>query len=152
MHHLCSQRREHGAALVLSLLLLVVLFAIGSGTLTTSRIETQIASNDIKGKQVLLTAEYALAVGENTAQQAWSERDLADQLTSRSGRLYGRQQQPAWDSCVWDDRDSIDVTAYFTDPLHPLPLPQMFQDPHDRPRLMIERKHIEYDDLGTSTK
>ena len=147
MHHLCSIRREHGAALVISLLLLVVLFVVSSGTLTTSRIETQIANNDAKGKQVLLAAEYALAVGENTVQQAASEGDLADNLTSLSGRLYGKQQQPPWDKCVWDDRDSIDVTAYFTDPTRRLPVPQMFQEPHDRPRLMIERKHIEYDDL-----
>jgi len=63
MHHLYSIRREHGAALVISLLLLVVLFVVGSGALTTSRIETQIASNDTKGKQVLLAAEYTLAVG-----------------------------------------------------------------------------------------
>jgi Tfp pilus assembly protein PilX len=147
MYHLGSIRREHGAALVISLLLLVVLFVVSSGTLTTSRIETQIANNDTKGKQVLLAAEYALAVGENTVQQAWSEGDLADNLASLSGRLYGKQQQPAWDQCVWDDRDSIDVTAYFTDPTRRLPVPQMFQEPHDRPRLMIERKHIEYDDL-----
>ncbi len=147
MYHLGSIRCEHGAALVISLLLLVVLFVVSSGTLTTSRIETQIANNDAKGKQVLLAAEYALAVGENTVQQAWGERDLADNLTSLSGRLYGKQQQPPWDKCVWDDRDSIDVTAYFTDPTRRLPVPQMFQEPHDRPRLMIERKHIEYDDL-----
>ena len=127
MHHLGSIRREHGAALVISLLLLVVLFVVGSETLTTSRIETQIASNDTTGKQVLLAAEYALAVGENTVQQAWSEGDLADKLTRLSGRLYGKQQQPAWASCVWDDRDSIDVTAYFTDPIHALSLPQMFR-------------------------
>ena len=95
MHHLCSIRREHGAALVIGLLLLVVLFVVGSGALTTSRIQTQIARNDTKGKQVLLAAEYALAVGENTVQQAWSERDLADKLTSLSGWLYGKQQQPA---------------------------------------------------------
>ena len=147
MRHLGSIRREHGAALVISLLLLVVLFVVCSGTLTTTRIETQIASNDTKGKQVLLAAEYALAVGENTVQQAWRESDLAAKLTSLSGRLYSKQQQPGWDKCVWDDRDSIDVTAYFTDPTRQLPIPQMFQDPHDRPRLMIERKHVEYDDL-----
>jgi hypothetical protein len=147
MHNLCSMRRENGAALVISLLMLAVLLVVGSGTLTTSRIETQIAGNDTKGKQVLLAAEYALAVGESTVQQALGEIDLANKLTGRSGRLYGKQQQPAWDSCVWDDRDSMDVTAYFTDPIHPLPIPQMFQDPHDRPRLMVERKHIEYDDL-----
>ena len=147
MRHLYSTRREHGAALVISLLLLVVLFVVCSGTLTTTRIETQIASNDTKGKQVLLAAEYALAVGENTVQQAGGESDLAAKLTSLAGRLYGKQQQPDWDKCVWDDRDSIDVTAYFTDPTRQLPIPQMFQDPHDRPRLMIERKHVEYDDL-----
>jgi Tfp pilus assembly protein PilX len=147
MHCLYSIRHEHGAALVISLLLLAVLFVVGTGALTTSRIETQIASSDMHGTQVLLAAEYALAVGENTVQQAWSEGALADKLTSLSGRLYGKQQQPAWDKCLWDERDSIDVTAYFTDPIHRLPIPQMFQDPHDRPRLMIERKHIEYDDL-----
>ncbi len=38
MYHLGSIRCEHGAALVISLLLLVVLFVISSGTLTTSRI------------------------------------------------------------------------------------------------------------------
>ena len=70
MHNLCSMRRENGAALVISLLMLAVLLVVGSGTLTTSRIETQIASNDTKGKQVLLAAEYALAVGESTVQQA----------------------------------------------------------------------------------
>ena len=91
---------------------------------------------------MLLAAEYALAVGENTVQQAWSERDLADKLTSLSGHLYGKQQQPVWDKCVWDDRD-IDVTAYFTRPDTPAPIPQMLQDPRERPRLMIERKHTE---------
>jgi len=109
MHRLGSIRHEHGAALVISLLLLAVLFVVGTGALTTSRIETQIASSDTHGKQVLLAAEYALAVGENTVQQAWSESALVDRLTSLSGHLYGKQQQPAWDKCLWDERDSIDI-------------------------------------------
>jgi hypothetical protein len=54
---------------------------------------------------LLLEAEYALTEGENTVQQVWSKRDAADKLTSFSGRLYGKQQQPAQDKCVWDDRD-----------------------------------------------
>src|SRR5262249_41898458 len=65
MHHPCGMRREKGAALVLSLLMLVILLVVGSGALTTSRIETQMASSDTKGKQVLLGAEFALAVGES---------------------------------------------------------------------------------------
>jgi hypothetical protein len=149
MHNPCSMRRENGAALVLSLLMLAILLVVGSGTLTTSRIETQIASSDTKGKQVLLAAEYALAVGESTVQQATGEIDLGATLASRAGRLYGKRQQPAWDNCVWDDRDSMDVRGYFRDPANP---PQMFQDPHDRPRLMVERKHIEYDSLSLSNR
>src|SRR5262245_14512381 len=66
MHNLRYSRQEHGAALVVSLLLLAVLLLVGSGALTTSRIETQVAGNDEKVKQALLSAEYALALGEST--------------------------------------------------------------------------------------
>ena len=53
---------------------------------------------------------------------------------------------------MWDDRDSMDVTTHFADPAtrlpaHKPPLPPTLQDPHDRPRLMVEMKHVEYDDL-----
>jgi Tfp pilus assembly protein PilX len=153
MRHPCSMRRENGAALVLSLVLLAILLVVGSGTLTTSRIETQMASSDIKGKQVLLAAEYALAVGESTVQRAecesGCENALGDTLASRAGRLYGKGQQPPWDNAFWDDRDSMDTKLYFRDPSNP---PPMFQDPHDRPRLMIARKHIEYDSLSASNR
>jgi Tfp pilus assembly protein PilX len=153
MHQPCSMRRETGAALVLSLVLLAILLVVGSGTLTTSRIETQIASSDTRGKQVLLAAEYALAVGESTVQQAGCESGcenaLEDTLASHTGRLYSKGQQPAWPNCVWDDRDSMDTRPYFRDPTNP---PPMFQDPHDRPRLMVERKHIEYDSLSLSNR
>ena len=153
MHHPCSVRRENGAALVLSLVLLAVLLVVGSGALTTSRIETQIASSDTRGKQVLLAAEYALAVGESTVQQAGCESGcenaLDDTLASRAGRLYSKGQQPAWANAFWDDRDSMDTKPYFRDPTNP---PPMLQDPHDRPRLMVERKHIEYDSLSASNR
>jgi Tfp pilus assembly protein PilX len=146
-------RRESGAALVLSLVLLAILLVVGSGTLTTSRIETQIASSDTRGKQVLLAAEYALAVGESTVQQAscesGCENALDDTLASRAGRLYSKKQQPTWANALWDDRDSMDTTPYFRDPTNP---PPMFQDPHDRPRLMVEHKHIEYDSLSASNR
>jgi Tfp pilus assembly protein PilX len=146
-------RHENGAALVLSLVLLAILLVVGSGTLTTSRIETQLASSDTRGKQVLLAAEYALAVGESTVQQAGCESScanaLADTLASRAGRLYGKGQQPAWGNAFWDDSDSMDTKPYFRDPSEP---PLMFQDPHDRPRLMMERKHIEYDSLSSSNR
>src|SRR5437667_12769488 len=56
MHNLWSIQRESGTALVISLLLVVICLVVGSVTLTTSRIETQIASNDSKGKQALLAA------------------------------------------------------------------------------------------------
>ena len=152
MRDLRSIRRENGTALVLSLLLVIIFLVVGSVTLTTSRIETQIASNDSKGKLALWAAEYAMALGENIVEQAASVDDLAGTLAQFSGRLYGMKKQPAWDKCVWDDRDSIDVTPYFADPTtslpaHKPPLPPTLQDPHDRPRLMIEMKHIEYDDL-----
>jgi Tfp pilus assembly protein PilX len=153
MHHPCSVRRENGAALVLSLVLLAVLLVVGSGALTTSRIETQIASSDTRGKQVLLAAEYALAVGESTVQQAGCESGcenaLDDTLASRAGRLYSKGQQPAWGNAFWDDRDSMDTKPYFRDPTSP---PPMLQDPHDRPRLMVERKYIEYDSLSASNR
>ena len=153
MHHPYSMRRENGAALVLSLVLLAILLVVGSGTLTTSRIETQIASSDTRGKQVLMAAEYALAVGESTVQQAecesGCENALDDTLASRAGRLYGKKQQPTWANAFWDDRDSMDTKPYFQDPTKP---PPMFRDPHDRPRLMVERKHIEYDSLSASNR
>lgn len=153
MHHPCSMRRENGAALVLSLVLLAILLVVGSGTLTTSRIETQIASSDTRGKQVLLAAEYALAVGESTVQHAGCESGcenaLDDTLASRAGRLYGKGPPSAWVNASWDERDSMDTKPYFRDPSEP---PLMFQDPHDRPRLMVERKHIEYDSLSASNR
>jgi len=152
MHNLWSIQRESGTALVISLLLVVICLVVGSVTLTTSRIETQIASNDSKGKQALLAAEYAMALGESIVEQAASVGDLAGTLAQFSGRLYGMKKQPAWDNCVWDDRDSMDVTTHFADPAtrlpaHKPPLPPTLQDPHDRPRLMVEMKHVEYDDL-----
>jgi Tfp pilus assembly protein PilX len=133
--------------------LLAILLVVGSGTLTTSRIETQIASNDTRGKQVLLAAEYALAVGESTVQQAGCESGcdnaLTDTLASRAGRLYGKGQQPSWANALWDDRDSMDTRPYFREPANP---PPMLRDPHDRPRLMMERKHIEYDSLSLANR
>lgn len=153
MRYPCGVRQEHGAALVLSLVLLAILLVVGSGALTTSRIETQIASSDTRGKQVLMAAEYALAVGESTVQQAGCESGcenaLGDILASRAGRLYSKGQQPPLANAFWDDRDSMDTKPYFRDPAHP---PPMFQDPHDRPRLMVERKHIEYDSLSASNR
>ena len=79
----CIQR-ENGAALVISLLMLAVLLLVGSGSLTTSRIETQIAGNDAKVKQALLAAEYAMALGEYTMEQAARQLDLDfGQVTGR---------------------------------------------------------------------
>jgi hypothetical protein len=148
MHNPCSIRRENGAALVISLLLVAVFLIVGSGALTNSRIDTQIASNDTKVKQALLAAEYALALGESTVEQASGERDLANKLAEKLVKYYGLNQQPAWDDCQWDDRDSIDVTKL---PVNQPPTPPMFNrddqpnvmDPHKVPRLMIATKHIE---------
>ena len=152
MHHLWSIQRERGATLVISLLLVIIFFVVGSVTLTTSRLETQIVSNDSKGKRALMAAEYALELGESLVEQAASVGDLTGTLAQFSGRLYGMKKQTAWANCVWDDRDSIDVTTRFADPATRLsapkpPLPSTLQDPRDRPRLMVEMKHVEYDDL-----
>lgn len=147
-------RRESGAALVISLLMLTVLLLVGSGSLTTSRIETQITGNDEKVKQALLAAEYAMALGENTVEQAARQLDLDfGQVTGR----YNMKTQPKWDDCKWDDRDSIDIVAYFADPTNPLPsdlppLPPTLQDAHDRPRLMIEEKHFAPHSLAIGIK
>lgn len=121
MNTRCSIRHEHGAALVISLLMVAVLLVVASGALTTSRIETQITRHDTKAKQMHLAAEYALALGENIAEQATDERTLADALHSLAGRLYGKQQQPNWSQCKWDDRDSMDVSVFFADPRNLVP-------------------------------
>ena len=84
MLHPWSMRREDGAAFVMSLVLLSILFVVGSGTLTTSRIETQIASNDTKGKQVLFAAEYAMTLGESPVQQAECESGVRTLWPARS--------------------------------------------------------------------
>lgn len=174
MHNSYAIRRENGAALVVSLLLLAVLLLIGSGSLTTSRIETQIAENDEKVKQALQAAEYALTLGENTIEQTQRQTDLdfrstgdastrfnptagTSRLYNPSG-LYQRKQQPTWNTCTWDDRDSIDIATYFADRNNPLtsgrpPLPPTLQDaPRDRPRVMIEEKHFEPYSLTIGTK
>lgn len=148
-------QRQQGAVLVVSLLMVAALLIVGSGTLTTSRLEKQITANDTKVRQALLAAEYALAMGESATEQALHERDLATQLQQRAGNLYDKRQQPAWNQCTWDDRDSMDVGAYFADPLTRLPanlpvLPEPMQDPHARPRLMIERKYTDDDSLAAS--
>lgn len=164
MHNPWSIRRENGAALVISLLMVAVLLIVGSGALTNSRIETQMASNDKKVKEALLAAEYAMALGESMVEQATSESDndigsLADRLTSLSARLYDMREQKPWDQLVWDDRDSMDVTVFFADaaglPANLPPVPPIFLtddqprvlDPHKVPRLIIESKYRDYDSL-----
>lgn len=155
MHRAPRPDRQEGAVLIVSLLMVATLLVVGSGTLTSSRLETQIASHDTKVRQELLAAEYALALGESSAEQAFSERDLAARLQQWKGELYNRNQQPAWRQCTWDDRDSIDVSTYFADPVTGLPaalppLPPPLVDPHARPRLMLERKYTDDDSLTAS--
>jgi hypothetical protein len=138
---------------VISLLVMATLLVVGAGTLTTSRIETQMARYDLNVRHASLAAEYALALGESTVEQALNEQDLAAKLTHFSGRLYDKKQQPAWNKCFWDDRDSIDVSHYFQHPTTQLsttlpPLPPPLRDAHDRPRLMVERKYSADDSLS----
>jgi len=163
MHNPGCIQRENGAALVISLLLLAVLLLVGSGALTTSRIETQIAGNDEKIKQALLTAEYALALGENALERATEPPQFGaatgseecgftvkanDPPPSSSGR-YPVGTQPKWNKLTWDDRDSIDVTTYFApaDPTAP-PLPPPLVNAHARPRVVIAAKCLRRDGPG----
>jgi hypothetical protein len=158
MYNPHSIRHERGAALVVSLLMLAILLLVGSGALTTSRIETQVAGNDEKVKQALLAAEYALALGESAVEQAQSEHDVdfgastEARIASSSGR-YNKGEMPKWNEMTWDDRDSVDIRTYFASPENPN-LPPLPATLHQReyPRLMFERKHFKPDDLSIGIK
>ena len=142
MPHRHRLRREDGAVLIISLLMLAVLFILGSGTLTNSRIETQIVRNDDKAKRVLVTAEYGMALGEQSIEQALRQLDLG---LGRTTGYYVRRAQPRWQNLTWDDRDSADVRSFFAVQGVPNtsnlpPLPPTLHDPHDLPRIMVEEK------------
>jgi hypothetical protein len=151
-------QHERGAALVVSLLMLAVLLLVGSGALTTSKIETQVAGNDEKVKQALLAAEYALALGESTVERVPSVNDMGfggsiDTRGPRVGGRYNKDEQPKWNELTWDDRDSVDIREYFANPndANLPPLPPTLQ-PNEFPRLMISKKYYKRDDLSIGIK
>lgn len=142
-------RHEQGAVLVVSVLVIAVLMVVGSGSLTTSRIETHMARHDVTMRQAHLAAEYALALGESTIEQALSEQDLQTRFRDRPG-FYNKREQPACNRCAWDERDSVETSVYFRPlnssvPLHLPPLPPFLHDAHERPRLMLEHKDTRTD-------
>ncbi len=153
MLHRPGRRREGGAALVISLLLLAVLLLLGSGTLTNSRLEIQIARNDEKVKRALVTAEYAMTLGEQKIEQAKHHLDLG--FGYREGYyVYSRDRNTRlqWQDLTWDDRDSIDVVTFFATQDDPNPAglptrPPLLEDEHEHPRLIFEEKFFKRDSL-----
>ncbi|MGE3541426.1 MAG: PilX N-terminal domain-containing pilus assembly protein [Candidatus Tectimicrobiota bacterium] len=149
MPHHHQRRREDGAALVISLLMLAVLLILGSGALTNSRVELQIASNDDKAKRALITAEYGMSLGEDSIEQ------VLHQLNLGLGHTPGHYvRQPPWHTLTWDDRDSIDVGRFFAVPGAPNPanlppLPPLLRDAHELPRIMLEEKFFKRHSLTT---
>ncbi len=149
MPRLWNVRHEQGAVLVVSVLVIAVLMVVGSGSLTTSRIETQMARHDVTMRQAHLAAEYALTLGESTIEQALNEQDLQTRFRDGPG-FYHKREQPPWNRCVWDDRDSVETGVYFRPlnsnvPAHLPQLPPPLNDAHARPRLMVEHKDTRTD-------
>lgn len=101
--------------------MMTVVLVVGSGSLTNNRIESQIASHDTKARQALLAAEYALTLGESTVEQALDESYINQSQANLPKGFYGQNLQPPWHKCTWDDRDSVDVSTYFADPVTRIP-------------------------------
>lgn len=96
--------RQHGSVLLISLLMLVILSLLGTLATTSSRIESQITTNDKTYKDAFAAAEYALVMGEMRVERDF-RNDVALEMHAADNTLdglYGRDERPAWSSLRWD--------------------------------------------------
>ena len=130
-------RQEHGTALVMALLMLLVLTLMGVATMNTTTLEEKMASNARERNLAFQAAESALRAGEDYILTV----STLPTFTANTAGFYkynASNLKPWWDQIDWSSTSAR---------VHNAGLTQVAQ----QPRYIIE-EYADFDDAGTPRK
>ena len=110
MNNTAANKKQAGAALVVSLFILLVMTLIGVSSMQTTTMEEKMASNTREHQQAFEAAESALRAAE-----AHIEDDVtvtAGFDTTGSDGHYDNSVQDLWRTLGWDNTDSLADSSY----------------------------------------
>ena len=110
MSYPVSRKTQSGAALVVSMLILLVMTLIGISSLQTTTLEEKMASNTRERQQAFEAAEAAIAGAEAFVRNSIAVTSNFD--TDGSDGLYDNSVQERWKSLAWDGTDSLAYSTY----------------------------------------
>ncbi len=135
MRHSLAPRHARGAALIVSLILLLVMTILGISGIQTTTMETRMAANSADRNLALQAAEHALRVAEADVLAKVESGEYATEFGKTPGLYNGLQlstdkdkkectSQLLWrdDTATWNSDDSIEVNIKGTDAFQPLHL------------------------------
>jgi len=110
MNNMNTHGKQSGAALVVSLLILMVMTLLGVSSMQTTTMEEKMASNTREHQQAFEAAEAALRAAEIFIKDSVTVTAAFD--TTGSDGLYDNSAQERWRSLSWDATDSGYNSAY----------------------------------------
>jgi type IV pilus assembly protein PilX len=103
-------KKQSGAALVVSLLILLVMTLIGVSSMQTTTMEEKMASNTREHQQAFEAAEAALRAAEKHIEDDVTVTAGFD--TNGSDGHYDNSVQELWRTLSWDNTDSLADSSY----------------------------------------
>lgn len=110
MLHSMLDKKQSGAALVVSLLILLVMTLIGIASLQTTTMEEKMAGNIRERQQAFEAAEAAIIAAEAFVKSSISVTTNFD--ADGSDGLYDNTLQERWRTLAWDGSDSLIYSSY----------------------------------------
>jgi len=105
-------KKQSGAALVVSLLILLVMTLLGISSLQTTTLEEKMASNTRERQQAFEAAEAAITSAETYVRNNIAVTSGFD--TNGSDGLYDNSIQERWKSLIWNGTDSRAYSGSYT--------------------------------------
>jgi len=105
-----ANNKQSGAALVVSLLILLVMTLIGVSSMQTSTMEEKMASNTREHQQAFEAAEAALRAAETHIEDDVTVTAGFD--TTGTDGHYDNSVQELWRTLSWNDTDSLAESSY----------------------------------------
>ncbi|VAW79504.1 hypothetical protein MNBD_GAMMA15-1214 [hydrothermal vent metagenome] len=113
MTYFISDKKQSGAALVVSLLILLVMTLLGVSSLQTSTMEEKMAGNTRERQQAFEAAEAAIIGAELFVKNNIAVTSNFD--TDGSDGLYDNVLQERWKTVAWSATDSLVYSGYTSD-------------------------------------
>jgi type IV pilus assembly protein PilX len=111
-HHANTRQQQTGAALVVSLMILLVMTLVGVSSLQTTALEERMASNTREREQAFEAAEAALRGAEEFIEDTVAITSPFD--TDGSDGLYGDTVHDMWRTLAWNASDSREFANFQT--------------------------------------